>query len=308
MNAVRYTLRQLEYFVAVAETGTITTAAERCHVSAPGLSLALSELEKALSVQLFTRRRAKGAVLTTAGQAVLAHARTVLVEADELQESASMEGGQLSGSLTVGCYTTLAPFVIPRLLTGFTAAHPRVDLSFEESSQPVLERDLISGSLELAVMYGHDLHPQLGFRPISALPPYVLLPIGHPMSRKRKVSLRALCEEPLILFDVSPSTENFQRTIGKLGIEPRIGFRTESFELVRCLVARGVGYGVLFQHPKTDVTYDGERLVSRPVLEDLPVTEIGVAYLASRRLTQRALSFRDFAAAEFTDDGVGYPV
>jgi len=307
MNTARYTLRQLEYFVAVAETGTITMAAERCHVSAPGLSLALSELEKALSVQLFTRRRAKGAVLTAAGEAVLAHARTVLVEADELQESAIAEGRELSGSLTVGCYTTLAPFVIPRLFTGFTAQHPAVDLSFEESSQPVLERDLISGALELAVMYGHNLHPQLGFQVVSALPPYVLLPVDHPMSRKRKVSLRALSDEPLILFDVSPSTENFERTIGQLGIEPRIGFRTENFELVRCLVARGVGYGVLFQHPRTEVTYDGQRLVSRPVMEELPVTEIGVAYLASRRLTQRALSFRDFAVAEFADDGAGHP-
>ena len=95
--------------------------------------------------------------------------------------------------------------------------------------------------------------------------------------------------------------------VGALGIEPVVGFRTENFELVRCLVARGFGYGMLFQRPSIDLTYDGRRLVSRPITEQIPSTAIVMAQLAGNRLTERALRFRDFSVAEFAQPPGGAP-
>src|SRR4051812_7389558 len=116
MSSFRFTVRQLEHFVAAADAGSISTAAERGLVSQAGVSLAISDLERHLGVQLFLRRKAKGVPLTSAGERVLADARRLLAQAEELQTHAAAEGDGLTGRLGVGCYTTLAPYLLPPLL------------------------------------------------------------------------------------------------------------------------------------------------------------------------------------------------
>src|SRR5687767_4248998 len=134
MNAVRYSLRQLEYFVAIADAGTLSGAAARLHVSQPGLSQSLTDLERALDVQLAVRRKAHGVTLTPTGVQVLRLARELLRHADDLASVAS-GGGALSGILSLGCYVTLAPTTLPSLLQGFTALHPGLTIDFVEGTQ-----------------------------------------------------------------------------------------------------------------------------------------------------------------------------
>jgi DNA-binding transcriptional LysR family regulator len=244
---VHYTLRQLQYFAAVARTGTMSEAAVRCHVSQPALSLAISQLERSLGLQLFLRQRSRGAELTPAGARVLAQAESLLAQAALLQESADGESGDLDGNLAVGCYTTLAPLFVPALLTGFRAECPQVALEFAEYAQPELQRDLHKGVLELALLYDRQLDPDLDYVEIERLRPYVLLPAGHRFADDDAVRLAALASEPMILFDVSPSRENWQEIVRSLAIEPVVGHRTRNFELTRCLVGRGLGYALLFQ-------------------------------------------------------------
>ena len=128
-----FTLRQLAYFVAAANEGTIAGAAELLHVSASAMSDAITELETAMRERLCVRRRAHGLTLTPAGQQLLAHARRVLAEAEELQRSIG-GAGQLSGPVVIGCYPTLAPTILPPLLQDFAALHPEVELSIREAT------------------------------------------------------------------------------------------------------------------------------------------------------------------------------
>ncbi|MQA09565.1 MAG: LysR family transcriptional regulator [Pseudonocardiaceae bacterium] len=291
---VRFSLRQLEYFVAVAEAGTLSGAAARCHVSQAGIALAVSELERGLGVQLLLRRKAKGVTLTAAGQRALADARAVLSRADELRSNAEASGGELSGSLPVGCYTTLSPFFLPPLLDTFAAAHPLLRLEFVEDAQPALQRRLLDGTLEVALLYDRDLHADLARRVIKTARPYVLLAEDHPMAAHPRVSLYDLAEEPLIRLDLPPSMQSFEQVLGSAGIDATVRHSTSNFELVRCLVGRGLGYAVLVQRPPSGLSYEGRRVVSRPIAEEVPDVSIVLAYPRGARLTRRAEALADF--------------
>lgn len=300
---MHYTLRQLEYFAAVAHTGTVSGAAHRCHVSQPALSLAITQLERSLGLQLLLRHRSRGTELTPAGTRVLALAEALLAQAAQLQESAGAEQDGLAGALAVGCYTTLAPTFVPALLTGFKAQCPGIALEFTEYAQPELLRDLERGVVELALLYDRQLDPGLAFTEIGRLYPYVLLPAAHPFAAHAVVSLTALADQPQIVFDVPPSRENWQEISASLGIEPVVGHRTRSFELARCLVGRGLGYSVLYQRPPLDITYEGRPVAARPIAEQVPALRVVLAYPAGTNLTARARRFAEYAAATASRPG-----
>lgn len=295
---VHFTIRQLQYFSAVAQTGMMSTAATRCHVSQSALSLAISELERSLGVKLLVRQRAKGAELTPAGARVLELADALLDQARQLQERADVESGlKLDGTLAVGCYTTLAPQFVPALLTGFKEECPDIVLEFSEYAQPELQRELREGVLELALLYEHQLDSDLDFVVVDTLYPYVLLPADHRFANDPAVSLAALADEPMILFDVRPSRENWLRITQELALEPVVGHRTHNFELARCLVGRGLGYAPLFQRPPLDLTYEQRPVIAKPVTEHVPPTRVVLAYPAGTNLTARARRFAEFAIA-----------
>ncbi|MFD0744750.1 LysR substrate-binding domain-containing protein [Phytohabitans flavus] len=170
-------------------------------------------------------------------------------------------------------------------------------LELAEYSQPELQRDLHDGVLELALLYDYQLDADLEYIEVRTLYPHVLMAEDHRFAKDETVSLTALANEPMILFDVPPSRENWERMMSTIGIEPMLGHRTHNFELTRCLVGRGLGYAVLFQHPTVDLTYEGRRVVARPIEENVPPIQLVLAYPSRTSLTARAHAFADFAIA-----------
>ena len=120
------------------------------------MSDAITELEAATRERLCVRRRAHGLTLTPAGQQLMAHARRVLAEAEELQRSIG-GAGQLSGPVVIGCYPTLAPTILPPLLQDFAALHPEIELSIREATQDQLANELRSGRIDVAFVYDLSL-------------------------------------------------------------------------------------------------------------------------------------------------------
>ena len=118
---MRYTLRQLEYFIAAGETGSITLAAERIAISQPSISAAIAHLEREWKVQLFIRHHAQGLSLTPTGRTMLREAKSVVGQAAGLYAAASASLDQVRGALTIGCMTTLAPMLVP---TSFAPSAP----------------------------------------------------------------------------------------------------------------------------------------------------------------------------------------
>jgi len=300
-----YTLRQLSYFVATAEGGSVAEAARRLNVAQPSVSSAIHKLEDLFGVQLFLRHHAQGVSLTSAGRRLVAEARSLLAYAEELSDRAQGLGRTLRGRLDVGCFLSFAPLYLPGLLTRFAADYPDVEIQLHEAPQDGLVDDLETGRIDLALLYDIGLGPALTQEPLIELPPYALLPDAHPMARHRQagVSLRELAAQPLILLDVPPSRDYFTGLFRPLAVEPRIGFRTPSFETVRGMVANGLGYSLLVTRPAGDLSYDGRPLACRPILEPSEPGRIVVARLAQARPTRLIEAFLAFCRSYFSELG-----
>ena len=287
MAAFPFTLRQLQYFDAIAGEGSLAAAAKRCRVSASALTLAIDDLEHHLRLQLLIRRKGKGVILTPAGARLLLQARRVLQYAESLSEDAWQAASTLNGRFAIGCFSTLAPFFLPALMELFRDRHPELDLEFAEAATPELVEMLLQGRIDAALVYDADVSAQLAFGPVSEIRPYVMVCEAHRLATRSRVRLGELVSEPLILLDVHPSRPNTERLFRALDLKPRVGHMTGNFELARCLVARGLGYGVLFQRPASRVSYDGNALVTLEIDDAIPRSFVGVVRPAGAPRTAR---------------------
>ncbi|MFC7402937.1 LysR substrate-binding domain-containing protein [Citricoccus sp. GCM10030269] len=274
MAPVPFTLRQLEYFDAIATEGSLSAASHRSHVSASALALAVDELERNLQLQLFIRRKGRGVTLTSAGLRLLSVARRVLAEAESLAGDAVSTKGSLTGSFGIGCFSTLGPFFLPAVLENFSTMHPGLDLSVHESSAPELTDLLLHGRLEAALMYEVDVSPQLTSAPVGHIRPHIIISADHRLAAARRVSLSELIEEPLIVLDVQPTKQNTNHLFDRLHLSPTVAHTVGSYELARCLVGRGLGWAVMFQRPRTTRSYDGRELVELEIADDVPDTTV----------------------------------
>ena len=285
-----FTLTQLRYFVAVAEAGSITQAAENLLIAQSAVSTAIANVERQLSIQLFIRNRAKGVKLTQAGETFLVHTRELLNHASELGEFGRDLGESLSGRLGIGCFAFIAPFFLPALLARFKALHPLVKLSLIEDHLDGVQRSLLSGMCDLAMLYDVKVSNRLQTEVVQSYPPYALLPEGHRLAGNERVTLKDLEKEPLIQIDLPNSRDYVGDLAKRAGVEFDIVFRTTSFEMVRSLVGHGHGYAILNQRT-TDRTYDGKRVVIRELADDLPPIRLVLAHVAGARQSRRALAF-----------------
>ena len=296
-----YTLKQLRYFVAAAEHGRITSASQQLNISQPSISAAISLLEAEFKVQLFLRHRAQGLSLTSAGRRLFAEARGLLAYAEELGERARGLSQAIRGRLDVGCFLTFTPLYLPYLVTSFTARYPEVEIRLEEGHQDVLLRGLDSGVFDLALLYDVGLPGGLAIQPLAELRPYVVLPAEHPLAGKRKVWLRELAAEPMVLLDVPPSRDYFTSLFRLAGLEPVIRFLSPSFETVRGMVGSGVGYSILVTRPASDVTYDGRKLACLPLADKVEPGRIVLARPVQSRPTRLAERFAQHCKAAFAN-------
>ncbi len=262
-----FTLRQIEIFVAVAQTGTFAGAAQRLHMSVSALSSAMNELERAVAEELLIRRKARGVELTAAGRRFLPHAQDLLSQAHILVASPDEE--TLSGQLELGCYTPIASALIPEIITRLTARFPQLQVNFTATDQHQLVDKLVSGESDIALMYQQFWPAELTSRPVSARRPYVLVHAGHRWAEAGVVSVQELAKEELIMMDVHPSREHTLGIFEGSGLRPTIRWVSQDFELTRAMVGRGMGVAVLLQRHASEVTMDGHR-VSRVEVEPAP--------------------------------------
>ena len=225
-----YTLRQLEYFVAVAESGSITGAAAQVHLSQSAMSTALADLERALDVQLLLRHHAREPTLTAAGEQPLIASRRLLAQAGELKSEAHGLGYGLAGALSIGCFEVLAPYVLPDLLDACAERYPQLRLDTHEVDLDALGEGVLSGRFELGLGYELAPDPRLVVDRVFTLPPYVLLPAGHRFAGRAKIRLTELADEPLALLDLPQSRDYFRSMFAEAGLEPNIRYRSSSVE------------------------------------------------------------------------------
>jgi DNA-binding transcriptional LysR family regulator len=308
-GAPAFTINQLAAFVAVAEAGTISAAAEKLHVSASALSAAVTELERSLQTELLRRRKAKGVSLTAAGEAVLPRARFLLHQASELEADARGEERGVSGVVRIGCYPSLAPTALPALISDFTRTHPDARLEVFESTQDQLSKGLESGELDLAIMYDLDLDPAWRSATLAHVPPRAVLPAGHRLAESAEpIELAHLKNEPMILLDAPPSSAHALSCCARAGFRPQVAYRARTYETARSFVGRGLGWTLLLQRPKADVTYEGRPVVVKDIATPvLPPVAVDVVWHPESLLSKASRTFITHAVRMARAGALGLP-
>lgn len=294
-----FTLRQLQFFVAVADAGSISGAAGRLFVSETAVSLAVSQLEKVLGTRLLIRRRAHGVELTAAGDSVLRSARHLLAQASDLHEELSGTGA-VRGSVNVGCFPSLGPTLLPLLMHDFLAAYPEASMSFHDGPMEQMEQHTLVGSLDLMISY--DVSLSAGFHKVvlSSHRPGVLISANHWAAQQEgPVSVLDLAAEPFIALETPLSVEHRNLVFQAAGTAPWIRYSSENFETVRSLVGRGFGWTMLLQRPHTNVTHEGTHVVQRelayPAVDPVSVV---LAWSKAVPLSRAATAFVEFASSQ----------
>ena len=296
----RISLRKVACFVATAEAGSVSLAAQRLNLSQASLSEALIDLEHELGVDLFVRHKARGVTLTSAAQQLLPEARQLVRHAEDFQALVHGSGSSLAGELVLGCFPTILPFVAPKLLQGFQAEHPEVKVRFIEDTQLNLEQSMLDGTLDLSVLYDIDLGPSIERRLLFHCVPYILLAPEHRLAKSNEpIDLHDLVDDPLIQIDVKPGRND--HVFGSVGLTPRVAHCTTNFELVRALVARNLGYAVLIQRPKFNFTYEGLPLEIRRIANPIPPLAVAFAWPKTIHQHRRVMAFVSVGAKLFGD-------
>lgn len=305
---LRFTLRQLEYFVAVGEEGSVAEAAKRAHVSSPSISAAIAQLEAEIGVALFLRRHAQALALTPAGRQLLTEARRVLAAAEGLTTLASDIGGQVAGPLAIGCLKTFAPLILPTLRRGFTAAWPKVRATQYELDHADLMDRLGRGQIDIGLTYDLSVPPEINFRPLVTLHPWVILPPSHPLAGRPELTPEDLAREPMVLLDLPHSGAYFLQVFDQLGTPPVIAERTRDMAVLRSLVANGYGWSLLNMRTASDTAPDGKRLVfvplrggPRPLHLGLATARSGAGHTQARGAVT---AFADYCRTTIARDGL----
>lgn len=274
----RISLRQMEYFVATAESGSIIIASEKIHVSSPSISAAIAHIEAELKVQLFIRQHAKGLLLTTIGEKVKQECQLILSQASGLYALSADFSGAMRGPLNVGCFSAFAPMLYPEIIHGFSHLHKQVDLNLLVDDQQVLIQELVRNTLDVALIYDLNVDSHLiQFLPLANLPPHVLVSEHHPLARNQAVTLSELCAYPMILLDMPYSNDYFLALFRDNGLQPNIVTSSKNVDVIRSMVANDIGYTILNVRPKNEYALDGKKLIRLRIAGDLRPMKIGVA-------------------------------
>ncbi len=296
------TLVQLRYFVAAATRRSMTEASLDLHVAQSAVSTAIAQLERGLGVQLFVRQRSKGLALTEAGEQLLRDARSLLAQVDEMTDTVRGHHYAVRGTLRLACFVTIAPFVLPRLISRVEQQHPRLRIEVIEADVEGTTELLLNGSVEAAIAYHFGGVHDLTFDRLYSTAPHVVLPADHPLARRKRIALAELADQDLVLLDLPHSREYFLGMLQDAGIEPQIRYSSRSYETVRSLVARGHGYSILNQIPASPVTYDGGELRTIPISGSVAPLDVCFVRVTEVRPTSRARVIATLARELFGTD------
>ncbi len=238
-------LRDLRYLVALAEQRHFGRAAEACHVSQPTLSTQIKKLEDELGVAL-VERAPRQVMLTPAGHDIAARARRVLAEVEQMRETARRTSDPEAGSVRLGLFPTLGPYLLPHVVPRIRARFPRLELLLVEEKTEVVLHMLRDGKLDAAVL-ALPLHEDWLETEFLFEEPFLLaVPEGHPLADQRELRLSELDHERLLLLEEGHCLRDQALEVCTLaGAGEKEGFRATSLETLRQMVAAGVGVTLL---------------------------------------------------------------
>lgn len=275
-------LRQLQYVVAVADTLGFHKAAARCHVSQPTLSAQIQQLESVLGVRIFERDRRR-VLVTSAGADLVARARRVLLEAEDLLGAAARLEDPFAGTLRIGVIPTIAPYLLPEVMPRVHAKFPKLSLLFREDKTADIVRELSEGTLDAGLV---ALEAEVGecAHAVIATDPFVAaLPKGHPLARKQRLDLADLEGEDVLLLEDGHCFRDQALALCSPVKARENPFRATSLATLAQMVSSGAGITLL---PSIAVPVENRRgqLEVRPFTRPVPGRTLSLIWRATSPL------------------------
>jgi DNA-binding transcriptional LysR family regulator len=278
-------LTQLKYYVTIAETLSFTRAAELLRVSQPALSYQIRRLEAELGTTLFDRSRRRIA-LTPDGELFLPLAQAVLFRADEATRVLREHLGVAAGEVRVGCNPSVATYLMPRLLADFRREFPRVRVSLMEGSDMVIQRTVLEGTVDFAIVTVMGFSGTLEVAPLAAEELLLALPPTHRFAHRKSVSLTELAEEEFVIpADSFRVTAQFVDACRSVGFEPKVAYQTGSFESAKGFVRQSLCAAVL---PRMALSVESGGDIAILEIEGGPSRQLHLVRARNRSLTGAA--------------------
>lgn len=272
-------LKALRYFMAAAESGSLTEASKKMHVVPSAILAAVNQVEEAFGLQLTVRHRSKGIAPTSTGRIVMARVQHLLDEYEALMSQGGEMRTQLIGTLRVGYYAPVAPAFLPAIARDLLADNPRVDIKFIECDTRSAQAGLLSGHFDVILCVAESMAPGVTYETLIEVPGYLLVPEQHRFASRTDVSLSELNNEPMVLLDLPVISDYYNRVFEAADVNPHVACTATTLEMVRSLVGMGVGCSLLHMRPNTRVTYAGEKVVEVPLYAAPDPLKIVLGYL-----------------------------
>jgi DNA-binding transcriptional LysR family regulator len=284
-----FDVKQLRVLKAVAAHGSFSAAADALSYTQPAISQQIAALEKRAGTTLVDRG-SRGVRLTDAGRALVEHAEVVIARLAAAEAELEAIAGIRGGRVRLASFPTAGASLLPPAVAEFSTRHPDVELSFVEREPEEAAQMLRAAELEIAIVFEYDqLNPTeferfyegIELHPLVDDPMFLALPRDHPLTRKQRVRLADVADETWIQETGSHSwCGSFHEAVcAKAGFAPKVGFRSDDYNVVQGLIAAGVGISLL---PGLALTNVREDIVIRSLGPQAPARRIAAATLAGR--------------------------
>lgn len=287
-----FSLQQLRYLTAVADTLHFRRAADRCHVSQPTLSAQLAKLEAQLDTKLVERSRAR-VVLTPEGAEIAARARTVLREVDEITALAARSGDRFSGTIRVGVVQSLGSYLLPLVIPDLHAAHPQLKLYVREGLANELIEKLDDGALDLLFFPLPARRGDFEDARLFREPLQVVTSTDHALSELPRIPREKLAGETLLTLEPGHRLhEQVRQVCEATGANLSLEYGATSLDTIRQMVAMGMGLSLMpALYVASEVAHQ-DIVVARRFRGAAPSRTVGMIW---RRGTARQPEYRELA-------------
>jgi DNA-binding transcriptional LysR family regulator len=294
------TLRQIRYFIAVAETGKISAAAVMVGISPSVVTDAISELETLSGIKLF-QRQPRGLDLTYDGHRFLAHCRNILSAVEGANHALSRPDSEMDGALALATTITVAGYFLAPLLSRFRNTFPNIQVKLVEGKRLDVETGLAAGDFDLALILVSNLSNREGLLSHTLVHSMrrLWLPPKHPLLNQEIITLADVARQPyiqLLIDDAETSTSAYWRAHD---LQPNIIVRTESVEAVRSFIAFRNGVTILSDMMYRPWSLEGDRIEVREVAANIPTMNTGLVWSRAHELSDAARTFIEFCRIEY---------
>ena len=294
-------LRQLEYLLAIVDSGlNITAAAERLYTSQPGVSKQMKLLEDELGLTLFRRRGKSLGALTAEGEEVVARARRVLQEVQAIRTLSDRVYHQSRGELSIGTTHTQARYVLPEVIRVFRESYPNVTLNLHQGTSEQIADMVAEKRVDFAIATGSkSLFPALIILPCYRWDRAIIVPPEHELAtRGANLTLEELARYPLVTYVFSFSGESsLKRAFAEKGLEPEVVFTARDADVIKTYVKMDMGVGIIASMAQD---CEAERLIALEVPGLFPRSTTWIGFRRDTVLTKFMVDFIELFAPHLT--------